>query len=121
MGMAEEAHERAARSRHACDERVWRLCGGWICSSRASVDRILHRCVNWRVVGQYRYLQSMSTWLMVCQYSFLCASAVFTNLGSRKEGQGSAYSVFNNFQHIEGELRMEQIEAEMMNRPLNRG
>jgi hypothetical protein len=38
---------------------------------------------------------------------------VWANLGKRKEGQGSAYSVFNNFQHLEGELRMEQIEAEM--------
>eukprot|EP00961_Rhodomonas_salina_P233622 3157506-Rhodomonas_salina.2 len=35
------------------------------------------------------------------------------NLGERKAGQASAYTIFNNFQPLEGELRMEQIEAEM--------
>eukprot|EP00802_Teleaulax_amphioxeia_P020578 Tamp_20870.p1 GENE.Tamp_20870~~Tamp_20870.p1 ORF type:complete len:133 (-),score=28.31 Tamp_20870:31-429(-) len=38
---------------------------------------------------------------------------VFANLGTRREGEQSAYPVFNNFQHLQGELRMDQVEAEM--------
>ena len=44
---------------------------------------------------------------------------VFANLGKREKGQGSAYSIFNGFRHLDGELRMEQVEAEIMHRPLN--
>mmetsp|Transcript_17507 Transcript_17507/g.42474 ORF Transcript_17507/g.42474 Transcript_17507/m.42474 type:complete len:383 (+) Transcript_17507:290-1438(+) len=45
---------------------------------------------------------------------------VFMNLGERKAGQASAYTIFNNFQPLEGELRMEQIEAEMRHMPMPR-
>ena len=38
---------------------------------------------------------------------------VFANLGTRREGEQSAYPVFNNFQPLQGELRMDQVEAEM--------
>ena len=40
-------------------------------------------------------------------------AAVFCNLGQRGQGEASAYSVFNNFQYLQGELRMDQVEAEM--------
>jgi len=47
-------------------------------------------------------------------YVILVAFAViFSNLGDRAEGEASAYSVFNNFQYLQGELRMDQVEAEM--------
>ena len=36
---------------------------------------------------------------------------VFANLGTRREGEQSAYPVFNNFQPLQGEHRMDQVEA----------
>jgi len=47
-------------------------------------------------------------------------ATVFMNLGERRAGQASAYTVFNNFQPLEGELRMEQVEAEMRHMPAPR-
>ena len=38
---------------------------------------------------------------------------VASNLGQRSEGEASAYPVFNNYQPLQGELRMDQVEAEM--------
>ncbi len=47
-------------------------------------------------------------------YVILVAFAIiFSNLGDRAEGEASAYSIFNNFQYLQGELRMDQVEAEM--------
>ncbi len=34
---------------------------------------------------------------------------VFCNLGVRKEGDRSAYPIFNNFEYLQGELRMDQV------------
>ena len=38
---------------------------------------------------------------------------VASNLGQRAEGEASAYTVFNDYQPLQGELRMDQVEAEM--------
>ena len=41
---------------------------------------------------------------------------VFFNLGERRPGQYSAYNIFNKgYQHLMGDLRGEQIEAELRN------
>ena len=38
---------------------------------------------------------------------------VWSNLGSKQEGDASAYPIFNNFRPLLGELQMDQVEAEM--------
>ncbi|KAJ1477113.1 hypothetical protein T484DRAFT_1822559 [Baffinella frigidus] len=59
----------------------------------------------------------------------LCFAVVLSNLGqrkageasacTRKAGEASAYTVFNNFEYLEGELRMEQ--AELRHQPIAHG
>mmetsp|Transcript_58971 Transcript_58971/g.140266 ORF Transcript_58971/g.140266 Transcript_58971/m.140266 type:complete len:296 (-) Transcript_58971:42-929(-) len=51
----------------------------------------------------------------------LCFAVVLSNLGQRKAGEASAYTVFNNFEYLEGELRMEQVEAELRHQPIAHG
>ena len=39
---------------------------------------------------------------------------IFMNLGERREGEVSAYSIFNNFQRLPGQLTNEQLERQMI-------
>lgn len=40
-------------------------------------------------------------------------AAIFANLGTRKEGEASAYTVFNNFQPLPGQLDAEQLDQQV--------
>ena len=39
---------------------------------------------------------------------------IFTNLGRRREGEASAYSIFNNFQTLPGQLTADQLDRQMV-------
>mmetsp|Transcript_13633 Transcript_13633/g.31378 ORF Transcript_13633/g.31378 Transcript_13633/m.31378 type:complete len:332 (-) Transcript_13633:20-1015(-) len=79
-------------------------------------------CIQWGWIGLVLLLWygAAKVGFAAVYFILLCFAVIFTNLGRRQEGQGSAYSVFNNFQPIDGDLRMEQVEAEMRNMPLPR-
>jgi hypothetical protein len=62
--------------------------------------------IGWRI---FVYAEFGSVWIIAS-----LIAAIFFNLGDRKRGELSAYSVFNeNFQHILGTLTADQIDAEI--------
>uniref|UniRef100_A0A7S0LJ73 Ubiquitin-like domain-containing protein n=1 Tax=Coccolithus braarudii TaxID=221442 RepID=A0A7S0LJ73_9EUKA len=51
---------------------------------------------------------------------FLIASAMvlmFQNLGTRRAGEASAYTVFNNFRALPGQLQLEDLQREILQLP----
>lgn len=41
------------------------------------------------------------------------ASLIFCNLGTRKEGEASAYSIFNEFQRLPGQLTADDLDRQV--------
>ena len=41
------------------------------------------------------------------------AALIFCNLGTRKEGEASAYSVFNNFERLPGQLTADELDRQV--------
>lgn len=39
--------------------------------------------------------------------------AIFANLGQRRDGEASAYSIFNNFRRLPGQLDMDQVDQQI--------
>ena len=65
----------------------------------------------WRA---FVYVEFGSLWLLISMYA-----AIFLNLGERKEGELSAYSVFNTgYKRLLGTLDAEQFDNEIRHRPL---
>ena len=58
-----------------------------------STFRLLHRGLITQLFGLYADDSSLNPWACT----------------QRKAGEASAYTVFNNFEYLEGELRMEQV------------
>ena len=77
-------------------------------------------------VGQ---LVAISTWLFLAWWTrldrvfiiFSVLLGIYFNLGSRRPGSYSAYNIFNKgFKHLLGDLRGDQIDAELRNKIVGR-
>ena len=44
---------------------------------------------------------------------FTIVAVIYWNLGKRKEGEASAYSIFNNFQALPGQLQADDIDHQV--------
>ena len=66
--------------------------------------------VAWFLFGRLASSQGLgSLYLVLSVIAF-----IFTNLGKRREGEASAYTVFNNFQALPGQLTGDQLERQMV-------
>ena len=66
--------------------------------------------VAWFLFGRLASSQGLgSLYLVLSVIAF-----IFTNLGKRREGEASAYTVFNNFQALPGQLTGDQLDRQMV-------
>lgn len=57
----------------------------------------------------------LSSWLSVGPLYILATivALIFLNLGQRREGEASAYSIFNNFRALPGQLTADQLDQQV--------
>jgi hypothetical protein len=117
---SEEAHALAAtRQRHAAaravTSSVLRTVRGAVPVASAMLRAVPPRW--WAILAVWHLLGYIARWLeMLPLFGFVTAIAlIYTNLGERKPGEVSAYTVFNEgMRALPGQLRAEDIERDML-------
>ena len=71
--------------------KVWIILLLWLCGAKLS---------SWLNLGPLYIIGSI-------------IALVFGNLGHRQQGEASAYSIFNNFRSLPGQLTADQVDGQV--------